>query len=149
MASHGMEWALEALLIVLLASTLVHALRLERALGVLRRDRAQLETLIAGFNEATQQAETGVERLRAAADGAGRQIARQVDAANALRDDLSFLTERGERLADQLERAVRTSRVPAYEASRPEPPRVVVPEEPSRIRSQAERDLMQALRVAR
>jgi Domain of unknown function (DUF6468) len=66
---HGLEWMLEIALTVLLGLTLFHALRLERALGVLRRDRAALDELVRGFNDATIQAEAGVERLRSAAAG--------------------------------------------------------------------------------
>jgi len=164
-----MEWLLELALIVLLAVTLFHALRLERALGVLRRDRAALEELVAGFNASTRQAEQGIERLRAAADGSGRQIARQLDAVAALKDDLVFLMERGERLADRLDGLVRAGKQAAPEPPRayvPEPSRsyapepsakeplaavpseVVAPEEP-RLRSQAERDLLRALRLPR
>ncbi len=102
---------LEVALVLLLGATLFHAVRLERALGVLKRDRAVLEDLVSGFNDSTRQAEAGVERLRAAADGAGRQIARQIEQAQRLRDDLSFLSERGERLAERLEGAVRSARM--------------------------------------
>src|SRR4051812_47854262 len=105
-----MEWILELVLLGMLAATMFHAVRLERALGVLKRDRATLEALVAGFNASTQQAEQGIERLRAAADGAGRQIARQADAALALKDDLTFLMECGERLADRLDTLVRSAR---------------------------------------
>ena len=66
-----MEWLLETALLVLLAATLFHAMRLERALGVLKRDRAALEELVAGFNSSTRAAEQGIERLRAAAEGRG------------------------------------------------------------------------------
>ena len=85
------QWVLELALLLLLAATLFHALRLERALGVLKRDRAVLEELVEGFNDSTRQAETGIERLRNAAEGAGRQISRQIESAQLLRDDLSFL----------------------------------------------------------
>jgi hypothetical protein len=157
-----MEWLLEIALIVLLAVTLFHALRLERALGVLRRDRAVLEEMVAGFNASTRQAEQGIERLRAAADGTGRQIARQLDTAAALKDDLVFLIERGERLADRLDGLVRAARQSAPEAPRaasieyPRPEAFAsgsTPEpEPAgepRLRSQAERDLLRALRLPR
>jgi hypothetical protein len=160
-----MQWLLDIALIVLLAVTLFHALRLERALGVLRRDRAALEELVAGFNASTRQAEQGIERLRSAADGAGRQIARQIDAAGALKDDLVFLAERGERLADRLDTLVRAARQLAPEAPRLPPPdyvRAPPPEYPRaepqtddfaggepRLRSQAERDLLRALRLPR
>jgi hypothetical protein len=105
------QWVLDGVLILLLAATLFHAVRLERALGVLKRDRAVLEELVAGFNESTKQAETGIERLRLAADGAGRQIGRQIEQAQLLRDDLHFLADRSDRLAERLETAVRTARM--------------------------------------
>ncbi len=143
-----MEWILELALVALLAATLFHAVRLERALGVLKRDRVQLQELIAGFNASTRQAEVGIDRLHAAADGAGQQIARQVDAALSLKDDLTLLADRGDRLADRLDALVRAGR-PLASA----PPRLTVvtngdSSEP-RVRSQAERDLLKALRMAR
>jgi len=169
------QWMLEVALLVMLAATLFHALRLERALGVLKRDRAVLETLVEGFNESTRQAETGIERLRSAADGAGRQMARQTETAQRLRDDLAFLSDRGERLAERLESAVRSARmlgdgfafsntpqplpqtpalalVPTSAKPSAEQP---VPSDPDNeaelpmLRSQAERDLMRALRGGR
>lgn len=156
-----MEWIIELILVAMLAATLFHAVRLERALGVLKRDRATLEALVAGFNASTMQAENGIERLRATADGAGRQIARQAEAATALKDDLAFLMERGERLADRMDTLVRSSRPLVADAGSShssatflpstadttEPPRPD-PVEP-RVRSQAERDLLKALRMAR
>ncbi|HET9019663.1 MAG TPA: DUF6468 domain-containing protein [Acetobacteraceae bacterium] len=141
-----MQWALDLVLIVLLAATLFHALRLERALGVLKRDRAALEDLVAGFNTGTQQAEQGIARLREAADGAGRQIAKQLEAAQGLRDDLRFMIERGGTLADRLDGSVRAARTRAAEM--PPSPSLPANAEP-RMRSQAERDLLQALRGTR
>ena len=189
----GAQFLLEAVLILLLGATLFHALRLERALGVLKRDRAVLEELVAGFNESTRAAEAGIDRLRGATDGAGRQIARQIELAQRLRDDLGFLTERGESLAERLEGGIRSARMLADQqamgagpvmvprpqglpqAAQPMPQPVpqmahgpqtlsAVPmEEPAlapvyaaseppagpRLRSEAERDLLRALRAAR
>ncbi|WP_428391902.1 DUF6468 domain-containing protein [Lichenicoccus sp.] len=156
----GMESWLEILLSGLLVMTLFHALRLERALGVLRRDRAALEQLVAGFNESTRQAEAGIERLRTVADGAGRQITRQVEQAKALKNDLSFLTERGEKLADQLDDMIRQSRpgrepeaLPQANTAWARPALQAVPTEgregDGRVRSQAEKELLRALRMAR
>ena len=149
-----MEWALEIVLVVLLAATLFYAVRLERALGVLKRDRLVLEELVGTFNASTRQAESGIERLRGAADGAGRQIARQIDSAKALKDDIAFLSDRGERLADRLDALIRTARPLAAEAPRQSAaPDVRAAEaegpEMPRVRSQAERDLLKALRMAR
>ena len=106
----AMEWTLELVLIALLGATLFQAIRLERALGMLKRDRASLEALVVGFNASTHQAESGIARLRAAADGAGRQIEAQIAKSVSLKDDLAFLTERGDRLADRLDMLVRAAR---------------------------------------
>jgi hypothetical protein len=153
-----MEWLLEIALVALLAATLFHAVRLERALGVLKSDRAALKELVEGFNASTQAAEQGIAKLRAAADGAGRTVARQSEAAQALKDDLQFLVDRGERLADRLELLVRTGRVLVQEPGRAQPDdsEAWLPPEnsqtqqsPERSRSQAERDLLRALRMTR
>jgi uncharacterized protein YlxW (UPF0749 family) len=135
-----MQWLLEIVLVALLGATLFHAVRLERALGVLRRDRALLEGLVSDFNASTRQAEAGIDRLRTAADGAGRQLARQIEAAAALKDDLTFLSQRGEGLADRLDQQVRSVRPVLAEAEATDAPRP---------RSQAERELIKALRMAR
>jgi hypothetical protein len=148
---------LEAALVLLLGATLFHAVRLERALGVLKRDRAVLEALVAGFNDSTRQAEIGVERLRATSEGAGRQIARQIEQAQRLKDDLHFLTERGDKLAERLEVGVRSARMfadnNAMANAMPAASLVAavpVGAEPApRLRSEAERDLLRALRAAR
>jgi hypothetical protein len=121
-----MQWLLELVLIGLLAATLFHALRLERALGVLKRDRSALEGLVAGFNASTRQAEAAVEQLHVAAEGAGRTISRQAEMALALKDDLVFLMERGDGLADRLDVLVRsakslTAAEPRYQQAAAEP----------------------------
>ena len=154
----GLQWILDIVLVLLLAATLFHAIRLERALGVLKRDRASLETLVATFNSSTREAQDGIARLRAAADGAGRSIARQTDAAAMLRDDLAFLMDRGEKLADRMDQLVRAGRGLVPEpAARPAVPgrsdtqadeAPAAPLAPTRVRSRAERDLLAALRMA-
>jgi hypothetical protein len=149
-----LQWILEIVLVALLGVTLFHAIRLERALGVLKRDRASLEELVASFNASTRQAEAGIDRLRTAADGAGRQLARQIETATALRDDLSLLSQRGENLADQLDVRVRAARPAMAESgvgragggdmASGKPGAGDGP----RPRSQAELDLLKALRMA-
>ncbi len=164
-----MEWLLEIVLVLLLAVTLFHAVRLERALGVLKRDRVAIEELVGAFNSSTAAAEQSIDRLRTAADGTGRQLARQIETAGGVKDDLQFLTERGNRLADQLDQLVRAAKPLLRETSPPlaEPRSYSASEIQSspteamdlpppgaagiegRIRSQAERDLLKALRMAR
>jgi len=150
-----MEWMLDSLLVILLTATLFHAVRLERALGVLKRDRTALEALVASFNASTHAAESGVERLHAATDGAGRQIQRQIDVAATLKDDLTFMVQRGEGLADRLDELIRAARPATVDAEHPASRVAYLPQvergnrDEPKVRSQAERDLLKALRMIR
>jgi hypothetical protein len=167
-----MEWILDITLMVLLAATLFHAMRLERALGVLKRDRAALEALVSDFNASTRAAEAGIERLHLAVDGSGREIQRQIETATVIKDDLTFLVQRGEGLADRLDETVRATRPgggqqgvrqaypaqislsqmgqsqPGHEQTTTTMERASREAEP-KVRSQAERDLLKALRMVR
>ena len=80
--------------------------------------------------------------FRSASDSSGQEVAKQIAAGNMLRDDLVFLGERGERIADRLEAAVRAAK--AQSTSEPAEVR-----ETPKPRSQAEEALMKALRLAR
>lgn len=154
-----LEPFLSIAVVLLLAATLFHAVRLERRLGVLRRDRAALEALVKGFNDATIRAEAATARLRGAAEGAGKALSAQLEGAESLKSDLAFLIERGESLADRLDSSVRTARAaipaapsPLMRAAVAEPSHAAIepPAEPEpRLRSQAERDLLRALKLAR
>ena len=146
----GMQILLDIGLGALLVLTLFHAMRLERALGVLKRDRVSLQELVSGFNGATRQAEAGVARLREAADGAGRHMASQIEAGAALKEDLVFLVDRAEKLADRLELQLRHARSLEVPKLSSVPDYALKPEaESPRVRSEAERELLKALRMAR
>jgi hypothetical protein len=139
----GFETALECALMLLLGVTLVHAVRLQRAIAALRKDRASLDEAVAGFDNGTRQAELGMSRMRDAA----QTLSGQFEAVTALRDDLSFLCERGTQVADRLDHVVRAARPlepVAASALQASPPQPAAP-----VRSQAERDLLQALRGVR
>lgn len=137
-----LEWLAQLAVILLLAVALPLVLRLERALAAVRRDRAALDGSAGSLTEATRLAEAASIRLRAAAEGGGRQLAERLAAVEPLRDDLRYLIERAEGMADRLEALVRAARPLAQDL--PEPP---APEESGR--SQAERSLLRALRGGR
>jgi hypothetical protein len=151
MSLSWLEWGLQLAVLVLLGAAIPFAIRLERALREIRKDRAAMETSAQGLSEAAGAAESAILRLRATAELAGRQVQERVTTAEPLRDDLRFLIERAETLADRLESLVRAGRPmagheppPAPAATRPtrEPPSDAGP-----LRSQAERDLLRALSI--
>lgn len=131
-----LEWALQLALLGLLGAAIPFAVRLERGLREIRRDREAMEGSAQGLSEAARMAEAAMVRLRASAELAGRQVAERTAAAEPLRDDLRYLVERAEALADRLEGLVRAGRPMAAEVPR-------ATEAP--LQSQAERDLMRAL----
>ncbi|MFL1462819.1 DUF6468 domain-containing protein [Roseococcus sp. DSY-14] len=129
-----LEWAAQLAVIALLGATLPMALRLERALRALRADRAALEAGAAGMGEASRQADAALARLREGAQSACREVNARLAAAEAIRDDLRYLLERGEAMADRLEGAVQQAR-----------PLATPPAAPAGPRSEAERELARAL----
>jgi hypothetical protein len=151
MSLSWLEWGLQLAVLVLLGAAIPFAIRLERALREIRKDRAAMETSAQGLSEAAGAAESAILRLRATAELAGRQVQERVTTAEPLRDDLRFLIERAETLADRLESLVRAGRPMAGHEPPPAPAATRPPREPPSdagpLRSQAERDLLRALSI--
>lgn len=97
---------LDILVAVLLAVTIGYAVVLNKRLGKLRGDKKNLEKLAAKFGESTSRAEESIEKLRHTAD----LLQGGIDKAQTLKDDLSFLIDRGDQAADSLEDLVRLAR---------------------------------------
>jgi septal ring factor EnvC (AmiA/AmiB activator) len=106
------EFALVAdgLLAVLLLATLVYVARLNRRLGQIRDARQEFEALIARFAEATAQADRSIAGVKAAAAAEGKELQATIDRSRGLRDDLAFLADKANGLADQLEAAIGRAR---------------------------------------
>lgn len=147
------EWLLEVLLVLLLSGTLFFALRLQRALKALRGDRIELQGLIDALTKSTSEADASIARLHAAANGIGRELARHNAEAASLKDDLTYLTERAERLADHLGDHRRTAGKPLAAApGQGHPPEATFGARGARhteAKSEAERELLRALKLAR
>lgn len=137
-----LEWLLQLLTVALLLAAMPFAVKLHRQLGALRKEGAVFEGGAAGLAEATRQAEAASLRLRASAETAGRHVGDKLAGAEALRDDIRYLVERAESLADRLEGLLKQGRT--VEAPPPQAPVAPKAEAPG-AQSQAERDLMRAL----
>jgi Domain of unknown function (DUF6468) len=96
-------WIADAVLALLLAGTLVMAIRLDRALTVVRRDRAVFEALITNLGSATASVKSGIQALRNEAGRAAEQIERRSEDADKLATDLSFLIDAANRAGERLE----------------------------------------------
>ena len=154
----------DAIVAVLLIATIAYAAMLNARLNVLRNDRAKLEELIQGLTVASQRAESGIAGLREAAEDVGRRLERKMEDGTRLRDDLTYMLERGGGIADRLEGTIRARRdegrpepaAPARRGARAEAPLRTEPKlaaaagadtgAPSAaMPSRAERDLLRAL----
>ena len=101
---------LDIVIALLLVATIIYAVILNRQLGALRRNKDELSKVIANFNEATIRAESAIPRLKRAAEESKLSLQERIDKAQALRDDLSFMIERGDNMANRLENSVRQAR---------------------------------------
>lgn len=94
---------LDIIIAVLLVLTITYAVRLNQRLSQLRNDKNELQALAKTFADATVKAEAGIQQLKVSSDS----LQDDLQKAEALRDDLAYLIERGGRTADQMAASVR------------------------------------------
>jgi hypothetical protein len=143
---------LDGLVAVLLVVAIVLATILNRRFAGLGRDRLEFASLAQEFNAALGKAEASVACLKTTAAALEAENKR----AEAHEEDLRQLIERAEAVCDRLEASLRAGRpqpgvaAPTAFASADPPPNQ--PAKPAAViapRSEAERDLLQALRFKR
>ena len=120
----GTEFVLNLIIIVLLIPTIVFAVILNKRLEILRNSRNDLGRLIEAFNDATTRAESGIPRLKQAADSTSGVLRDQIQKEQILRDDLAFMIERAEAAAGKMENALSNrapveKRMPVFEQQEP------------------------------
>ncbi len=100
-----MPLVLDGVVVVLLVATIGYTVVLNRRIGEMREWKAEFDRLITSFNQATERAEAGIQSLKSVASQRGPDLQRSLD----LRDDLAYLVERGDTLADRLTETVRSA----------------------------------------
>jgi hypothetical protein len=157
----------DVLVATLLIATIGYVSLLNRRLGVLREDKAKLEELIRGLTSASESARAGIAGLKEASGEIGKELQKRIAAGQALREDLTYLIERGGSVADRLEGTIRARRETQTRPSgeeRPSEPRTAASEKIATLRiepevetpsrrggqiSRAERNLLRALGARR
>jgi hypothetical protein len=104
--------ALDGVLALLLVLCLGLGWKLHLALARLRRDNTDFDRLIDAIDGATERARAVLENLKRAAGAAGERLSGDAGRAQQLVDDLRFLCERGDRLADRLAGQIESGRTP-------------------------------------
>lgn len=101
---------LDILIAVLLVASIGYSVSLNRRLSALRQDRDELAKLTGQFAEATGKAEASIQKLKGSTDEVASALNVEIAKAESMRDDLTFLVDRGATIADRLENGVRTAR---------------------------------------
>ncbi|PJI43448.1 DUF6468 domain-containing protein [Ferrovibrio sp.] len=92
----------EIVVAVLLLVTLAISLVLNRRLGNLRANQDEMRRLIGDFDKALTKARQGLTELKTASATADTAHEERMKQAKILRDELGFMIETGDRLADRL-----------------------------------------------
>lgn len=94
---------LDGVVAILLGAVVWYCILLNHRLGNLRAGHEELSRLIGGLNRAISKAQDSVKSLKRTSIEALEELNRNVDAARAVRDELSFIIGSGNNLAERLE----------------------------------------------
>jgi|GEM_PF-1064476 len=101
---------LDILIACLLVAVIVYALRLNKNLSVLQQSKSELEKMLAGFTESTEKAEQAIQKVKDASTQNRESLNKLLSEAETLREDLAYMIERGNSLADKLEGGIAQNR---------------------------------------
>lgn len=158
------EIIINVAIIALLVPTIIFAYRLNRNLAALRENQNSLAKLIGALNDATTKAENSIPKLKSATEHSSEDLKEVVDSAKNLKDDLLFINQRADTLADRLEQVIHDGRNSLKEDKKNRPTAKILdinknPNEETEVqentgkvvdidesRSEAELELLKALR---
>lgn len=104
------EMIINLIIICLLIPTIIYAYRLNKNLTLLRENQNSLAKLVNALNDATFKAENSIPKLKSVTEHSSEDLKEVVDSAKNLKDDLLFINERADNLADRLENVIRDGR---------------------------------------
>ena len=141
---------LDGLVAVLLVATIAYAALLNRRFGTLREGKEELREIVDSFDAAMTRIETGLGKVKQAGNPTSGELKELVAEARALRDELSFLLDRGGALASRLEKSTKARSRNGNGRPRPAPEGGYQPRQGAGSEaSEAAQELLEALRSAR
>ena len=106
----NLELIINIIIIALLVPTILYTYRLNNNLKVLRQNQNSLAQLVNALNDATFKAENSIPKIKSVTEHSSEGLKEVVDCAKELKDDLLFINERADNLADRLENVISTGR---------------------------------------
>lgn len=107
---NNLEFIIDIVIIALLIPTIIYAYNLNKSLNLLRQNQKSMAQLISALNEATFKAESSIPKLKSVTEHSSEGLKEVVDNAKELKNDLLFINERADSLADRLENVISSSR---------------------------------------
>lgn len=101
---------LDMVVIVCLGATIAFAILLNKKLATIYKSREELQEFLKQFTASMEKADAGVKDLKGIGESVFKAAQEQMKIAAALKEDLSFLNERGEELAERLDNGIRLAR---------------------------------------
>lgn len=106
----NIDLLINLLVIILLIPAIIYVYKLDKNLTLMRQNQKALLKLIEALNEATNKAESSIPKLKSVTESSSNNLQEVVENAKELKDDLLFINERADNLADRLEDAIKTGR---------------------------------------
>lgn len=100
----------DVMVAALLVAVIVYCRNLNTNIKVLQDSRSEMAKLFAEFDQSIERASHSIEELKEAARKSDVVLKEKLDTANMIADDLSFMIERGNKMADQLESGLKGGR---------------------------------------
>lgn len=141
----SLELIINLIIIALLIPTILYAYSLNNSLKVLRQNQNSLAQLVNALNEATFKAENSIPKIKSVTEHSSEGLKEVVDSAKELKDDLLFINERADTLADRLENVISTGRTLKVQTDEISSSKSNLTKE-DLSRSEAELELLKALR---
>jgi hypothetical protein len=157
---------LDVALIGLIIAAIYYAMRVEKQMSGIRASRKEMEKFVHDFGATVGRAENGIRGLKQVARDSGDDLERLIEKAQAMRDELKFVVEHADQLAERVSSMSIQLRQGAGAAplsgNHEPPPRLNVVSknvetvdvtetsmEDAHVKSRAERELMRALEKLR
>jgi hypothetical protein len=101
---------LNLLIVGLLMATISYCWVLNKRIKILQDGKSELANLLQYFDESTSRASESIVALQSASKKIGENIQSRIDKVNYLMDDLAFMVEKGNKLADKLDASFAVNR---------------------------------------
>ncbi|MBY0355609.1 MAG: hypothetical protein K2Q12_07760 [Rickettsiales bacterium] len=105
-----MTLLLNGVVTALLAATILYCVKLNTRIRILQDSKSELAALIKQFDESTQLATHSISEIHKASKKINENMQARLDKANYLADDLAFMIEKANKLAERMDGQISVTR---------------------------------------